>query len=300
MGAFIASSGWRDQDEYARATSNMNVLYKYCEQIGVVKILEELELKLPFVSQVNDPLECLPFFYCPDDKGLIEARYLSVLNQRNLPHPANYKRTLDKLYETGEIQKELAESSLKFQREWNRKNCLLSVSKTARNTVMWAHYADKHKGAVIGIDFDIFFPETQKARGIWLDPVKYSEQRPTINILTDFKGSPEAYLKAIFTKSNEWRYEQEFRAVLAHGDTDFKKLEQQGLACFREFNGKKTWFLRLNPESIKEIIFGLFTEESLKLAIRKLVERPELQHVKLYQTEESETYTLNLIEVTNR
>ena len=79
-------------------------------------------------------------------------------------------------------------------------------------------------------------------------------------------------------------------------------LEQQGLACLKDFNGKKTWFLRLNPESIREIIFGWYAEENLKLAIRKLIERPELQHVKLYQAEEkgSETYTLNLIDIGNQ
>jgi hypothetical protein len=42
----------------------MNVLYKYCDQKGIVKILESLELKLPYISQVNDPLECLPLFRC--------------------------------------------------------------------------------------------------------------------------------------------------------------------------------------------------------------------------------------------
>jgi len=282
-----------------RRMGNMNVLYKYCDQLGAEKILETLELKLPYISQVNDPLECLPFFYCPNDKCLIEERYLSILKQRGLSQPTNYERTLDKLYESGEIQKTLAECSLKFQREWNQKNCLLSVSKTAQNTVMWAHYTDKHHGVVIGIDYDNIFLEGDREFGISMDPIKYSEQRPKINNLTDFNSdSPETFLKAVLTKSIEWQYEQEFRAVFFNAH--LQDLERQGLACLKDFDGKKTWFLRLNPESIREIIFGLFTEESLKLAIRNLIKRPELQHVKLYQAEESETYTLNLVEIKNR
>jgi hypothetical protein len=83
----------------------MNVLYKYCDQLGIIKILGSLELKLPSVSQVNDPLECLPFFYCPNDKAAIEARYLSALKRRNMPPPANYKQILDVQFEKGEIQK---------------------------------------------------------------------------------------------------------------------------------------------------------------------------------------------------
>ena len=272
----------------------MNILYKYCDQLGIVKILETLELKLPYISQVNDPLECLPFFYCPDDKGAIEKRYLSVLKSRNMRPSEDYKQKLEK----GEIHKKLEESSLKLQKDWNRKSCLLSVSKTAKNTVMWAHYADKHKGVVIGIDFDNVFPETNRKRGILMDPVNYSEQRPKINILTDFKGSPKAFLKIVLTKSTEWRYEQEFRTLILN--EELKSLEQQGLVCLKDFNGQKTWFLGLNPESIKEIIFGLYTEKSLKLAIRKLIEKPELQHIKLYQAEEAETYILNLIEIENQ
>jgi len=75
---------------------------------------------------------------------------------------------------------------------------------------------------------------------------------------------------------------------------DDASLKKQDSTCLKDFNGKKTWFLQLNPESIREVVFGLYTEKSLKSAIRKLIEQPELKHVKLYQAEESETYTLNL------
>ena len=266
----------------------MNVLYKYCDQ-RIVEILESLELKLPYISEVNDPLECLPFFYCPDDKLAIEARYLSVLRRRNIPQPAGYKQALNELYEKGEIQRELSDSSRKCQNNWNKKNCVLSVSKTAKNTVMWSHYAEKHKGAVIGIDFDSIFPNN----GIHMDSVNYSEQRPSINILTDFE-TPEAFLITILTKSSDWKYEQEFRTVFSVDALE--GLSERGLASLKDFNSKKTWFLRLNPESIREIVFGLYTEKSLKLAIiRKSIEQSELQHVKLYQAEESKTYVLNLI-----
>ncbi|MCX5637378.1 MAG: DUF2971 domain-containing protein [Planctomycetota bacterium] len=236
----------------------------------------------------------MPVFHCPNVKSAIEAKYLSVCKRRNIPPSADYKQKLNEQFEKSEIQKHLVESQKRCQEEWNqRKSCLLSVSKTAQNTVMWAHYSDKHKGAIIGIDFDEIIPG-----GIWMDHVEYSEQRPKINILTDFEEPPKAFLKTILTKSTEWKYEQEFRAIFL---VDFlEDLQKQGLACLKDFNGKKTWFLLLNPKSIKEIIFGLYAEESLKLAIGKLIERAELQHVKLYQVEESETYTLNLTDLKNR
>ncbi|MGA2070639.1 MAG: DUF2971 domain-containing protein [Sedimentisphaerales bacterium] len=262
----------------------MNVLYKYCEQLGIVKILGSLELKLPNISEVNDPLECLPILYCPKDKDAIEAACIDVFKRRNIDLPVDYKEKIAK----GEIHEILEKSQRELQKEWNQKSYLLSVSKTAQNTVMWAHYADKHKGAVIGIDFDNIFNVKMK-----IDPVDYSELRPKINILSDV--TLEKFRKVLFTKSVDWSYEKEFRVIFL--DDHLKGLEQHGLASFKDFNGKKTWFLRLNPESIREVVFGLYTEESLKSALKKLIERPELQHVKLYQTQESETYTLNLVEI---
>jgi len=277
----------------------MNILYKYCNQEGIVKILEMLEFKLPYISEVNDPLECLPFFYCPDDKTAMKEQWLRTFSQNNISPPVNWEQILNELFERGEIRKKLAESSLKCQKNLNQKSCLLSVSKIAKNTVMWAHYADKHKGAVIGIDFDnVFYEICRITCGLKLNQIEYSEQRPKINILTDFETPPEAFLRTILTKSSEWKYEQEFRTVFSVDALG--NLRKQGLACLKDFNGKKTWFLRLNPESIREVLFGLFTEVSLKQKVRNLIKRPELQHVKLYQAKESETYTLNLVEINNR
>lgn len=270
----------------------MNVLYKYCDQ-RIVKILESLELKLPYISEVNDPLECLPFFYCPDDKSAIEARYLSAIKKRNMRPSADYKQKLNEQFEKGEIQNRLVESQRKLQKDWNqRKGCLLSVSKTAIEPVMWAHYTETHRGTVVGIDFDSIF---YKNKGILMDSVKYSKKRPKINILEEPEGnvSLKSYQNAVMTKSYSWRYEKEFRTIFLVDHLE--RLQRHGLACLKDFNGKKTWFLRLNPKSIRKIVFGLYTEDSLKLDIRKLIERAELQHVGLYQAEESETYVLNLI-----
>ena len=94
------------------------------------------------------------------------------------------------------------------------------------------------------------------------------------------------------TKSNSWKYEKEFRALFFF--EGLEKLQQKGLSCLKDFNDKKTWFLRLNPESIREVIFGLYAEDSLKLAIQNLIKKTELKHIQLYQAKESETYTLGL------
>jgi len=261
----------------------MNVLYKYCDQLGIVKILGSLELKLPYISDVNDPYECLPFIYCPDDKPAMKEQCLRTFKRNGSGPPADWENKLNEMYETGELRKRLEDCMRNHIREENRRNCLLSVSKTANEPVMWAHYAEAHKGAAIGIDFDKLFK---------VHRVKYPEDRhrPRFNLLHEF--TTEKAWEIASTKSVAWSYEKEFRSLF--DDATLRNLAQQGLTCLRDFNGKKTWFLRLNPESIRKVVFGLYTEENLKSAIRMLIERPELQHVKLYQAQESEKYTLNL------
>ena len=268
------------------------ILYKYCDQAGI-GILETRELKLPYILDVNDPLECMPVIYCPEDKSAIKENYLRTCNRNQISPSDNWEQKLNEQYEKGEIQNKLKKSARKSLRDLNETSCLLSVSKTAQDIVMWAHYTEKHKGFAIGIDFDNISPDTNGAPGILMNQVSYSKDRLQMNVLTEDEYE-EVLRKTVSTKSISWIYEEEFRTTFS-----FNYLEgwqQQGLANLKDFNGKKTWFLRLNPESIREIVFGLYTEDSLKLAIKKLIERPELQHVKLYHVEESETYTFNLVE----
>ncbi len=125
-----------------------------------------------------------------------------------------------------------------------------------------------------------------------MESVQYPEdnKRPEISIVPS-----EDWHNILLTKSPDWSYEREWRTVLI--DKQLESFRLQDLARIKYFKGKKTWFLRLNPESIRTVVFGLYTEKSLKSAVRKLIKRPELQHVKkLYQTEESDTYILNLKE----
>ena len=271
-------------------TASMNVLYKYCDQKGIKIILKTLELKLPYISDVNDPYECSPVFDCPDDKAAIEARCLSGLKQNGITPPAGYRQTI----KHDEMRENFIEGAKESLKAINRTSCLLSVSKTARNTVMWAHYTEQHKGAVIGIDFDNVFPDTTMVDGILMHPVNCSKDRLKINVLSD--SMLKEFEKVPFTKSIDWKYEEEFRSVFP---VEFmERLRQINLARLKCFKGKKAWFLKLNPASIREVVFGLDTKDILKSKIRKLKKRQDLRHIELYKAEESETYTLNLSNVT--
>jgi hypothetical protein len=87
-----------------------------------------------------------------------------------------------------------------------------------RSLLMWAHYAGKHYGAVIE-----FTPSQEKDSAFLASKkVKYTNERPVLyataqefvlhGVTMTVDESAKAILdKLIYTKSNDWKYEQEYR-----------------------------------------------------------------------------------------
>lgn len=95
-----------------------------------------------------------------------------------------------------------------MRRHLSGKNGVICMSKNWASPLMWAHYADSHKGVVLGFDVpDKAFYE-----------VDYVKKRPTLtdiglNILDDI--TPDDIKRLIRTKADGWAYEQEYRAYVA-------------------------------------------------------------------------------------
>lgn len=79
--------------------------------------------------------------------------------------------------------------------------CLTEVS---TDLLMWAHYADSHRGICLGFSADD--GPIAQAR-----PVQYQSERPVLNPVR--QTPPEMLSAAIFTKSDHWCYEREWRLL---------------------------------------------------------------------------------------
>lgn len=94
---------------------------------------------------------------------------------------------------------------------------VFSMSKTALEPRMWAHYSDSHRG--ICLEFEIEDTAKSKFR---IGDVEYTTKRPTIlssEVLsipnsTDTVAKTLLYNKMFLTKSNGWAYEQESRLYI--------------------------------------------------------------------------------------
>ena len=86
---------------------------------------------------------------------------------------------------------------------------ILSLSRIHDSLLMWAHYADYHRGFVIGFDEgNAFFKGAEPVSGLQrLSPVEYKEKRPVLSPSTH--NTPHIF----FRKSPEWSYESEWRLI---------------------------------------------------------------------------------------
>ncbi|NOT35828.1 MAG: DUF2971 domain-containing protein [Saprospiraceae bacterium] len=116
--------------------------------------------------------------------------------------------------------------------------------------LMWAHYADSHRGIALKFDVlkddDFFYPSRR---------VVYTQEYPKYNYL---KGKNEVAEKLIFTKSKEWKYEGEIRIIKP-----------------------KSGQYKFNPESLVEITFGCKTSKEDEKTILEIA-RLKYPHIKIF------------------
>jgi hypothetical protein len=144
---------------------------------------------------------------------------------------------------------------------------IFCLSEKNDNLLMWAHYSDNHKGAVIKLKClhgDYALSAAQK--------VIYSNDMPKLtieNIIKDYFSSEQFVVKKIITemlltKSIDWQHESEWRVIL---------LKQNPNA---EFDLRS-----ISAEEIEAVYLGCRISDDDKKEIITII-KEKLQHVKVY------------------
>jgi hypothetical protein len=100
-----------------------------------------------------------------------------------------------------------------FRAEVDAKWGTLCFARGWSNPVLWSHYADRHRGVCLGF-------EVPKQL---LTPVEYTKGRLQLDIEKQLnKATQDAQfgLELMRTKYEDWRYEDELRAIIALNDRD--------------------------------------------------------------------------------
>jgi len=266
------------------------ILYKYLSAHRV-DILREKEIRFTEPALFNDPFESVANItsFGPDSDVLpaILKRFEDIDEEEwervrredridlSLSEFKEYVRqNPDKALE--EFRKTepsaLNDQSRKLYELINNAIGVLSLSEKYDSLLMWAHYADQHRGFVLGFDSssDFFSPIREVGDPICvLEKVKYTKNRPSIKLSQ--ANSQDLFLH----KSEEWVYEAEWRYLRYLVEADSTRMEE----------GKEISLFKVPPSCFAQLILGCRMTAAAKEGFKELLRADaSLTHVGVYQT----------------
>src|SRR5262249_23664427 len=139
----------------------------------------------------------------------------------NIPTEIRKKITLN----DGTLSKVMDYQSHHFESVMSSMCVFLSLSEEALNTTMWSHYADSHRGFVIGFDEKHPYFAARNEFEFGLQKVTYANRRYMLDLQRAANDDDQAFIddfvrNVILTKSDAWAYEKEWRLVRYPKDAD--------------------------------------------------------------------------------
>lgn len=239
-------------------------LYKYVSE-DRIDVLEESLIRFTHPLDWNDPFEMRPYYY---DEEKFKFFHAKVDNKR---------------YYVGEINNFI-----------NSHFVSLSLTESPDDLLMWAFYANNHKGFLIEFDENhLFFKRKNKH----LFKLTYSNIRPLVSTAEIFPLCDKLIQKlqsldfiqkkefqiftSIICKSINWENEKEWRLLSLKKfatkikntnslDNNFNGIEKQSINKGLSKLGDIALF-RFPMTSIKSISFGIKTSSDIKLKICEIL-----------------------------
>ncbi|WP_198160210.1 DUF2971 domain-containing protein [Photobacterium sp. J15] len=227
-------------------------------------IFKHDELYFPLPSALNDPFECQFRLSVGDLKDLdyrARHRVWAYGIQKDLNPKVSaqeYFEYYDSLPEDTHLEftQDIRDDMYKIiDRKWG----IFSLSSESLNVLMWAHYANNHRGFCLEFDSsNDFFGRAWQ--------VKYVNKINCLDILELSEGDA---FNALLTKTDEWSYESEFRVLVNVNN------ELDGLPNVVGNNVAK-----FQPNQLSGIIFGArMSDEDISRVVSWL--GPQHEHVTL-------------------
>jgi hypothetical protein len=220
------------------------------------------ELYFAHPYELNDPFECRPRFISSSettDPALLKAKLRTYLKNQGLSRaqirmlpqrpPEEVARVLGEAYRLPDGEQ--------------RNVQMFCMTTTRDHPLLWAHYANGHRGACVHLDQHyIPFPAAL--------PVHYETDYPVIPILDELPGD-EVYRRVLFVKAKDWKYEGEYRVIRymrsPTGNMDMKWTGQLAQASPSAVIGV-TLGARISPEN-QAAVLDMVKRRSLAVPVWK-------------------------------
>ncbi len=220
--------------------------YKYCNSDGF-DILLNSRLKTTRASEFNDPFD--------------------------LAFGIDFEETGSEKIEPGLTKKWILESIEKTMDSLNEKFGIACFSRCPDIIQMWSHYAENHRGIVIGLEEDEFVGDRAK-----LVEVKYRKDMVMLPYTASIPMS----------KQVEKEYEKRFRIVMGRKESGWSYEEEVRIyAELKEQDKDGNYYVEIPPSSIREIYLGLRSPETSEIIARALKQKKEFRHLKIFKMEKS-------------
>jgi Protein of unknown function (DUF2971) len=225
-------------------------LYKYYGYNGLKKTLENQSVKLSRASDFNDPLD----MFLQEVLGIDEANFAEklkvaffdfiagemdyatlrdspsrdkvvIMNQVLKANPETREKMreqiistpIEEVYNLDEMRR-ANRDALDVLQAFFRNDGVFCSSIDGNNLLMWAHYAERHRGAVLeltpSVEKDSPLLSSKKITYSDVRPVLYRDPADMIRhglAMSVSDSAREMYERLIYTKSLEWSYEKECR-----------------------------------------------------------------------------------------
>lgn len=237
------------------------MIYKYFSNIEfVLSTLKDSQLWFSKVEDFNDPFEWdVPYKI---DVSKNENQIIKhIRDNSNLKHETYIKTKIDfYLSNPSKLEEEL-NKTLAYRKD--KGVCCFTKEENLTNILLWSHYADNHKGIVLGLDENLMEISHSldwfNGRHItkpWIKDVQYTNEYRSIN---PFDNERPTLKDVEFIKSTVWENEKEVRLV-------------SPLFGLHNFNASNC---------LKEIVFGVKTPEINKSLITNLLKDNILHGMKI-------------------
>ena len=179
-------------------------LHKFMSTERGLKFLEDRTLRFTQPAFLNDPYEC----HLTLDREAVKS--LKEEFQEGYKRHFKDKSDSEVLERTEAHELSIIENALSTYRKIRNDLGVLSLTEDPFNLLMWAHYADEHRGLVVELDYShpsLNIPGKGGDEFAGLFAVNYTTEKicgvPT----------PDNVIDTLLTKSLEWAYEKEWRFV---------------------------------------------------------------------------------------
>lgn len=186
------------------------LLYKFrglSKRHRIESIFRTHTLYWPAISELNDPFESKPRIVAPPirsalDKRKAEGSVFELFRRQGMSRDEAKARSKAASL-PGFLEKRAIEMTRKIPPALGAYR-IYSLAGNCQSILLWSHYAEAHTGICLGFS-------THKTDFGEAMEVYYSKNLATVDL---FDREHETNLRAMaLTKSDEWRYEQEFRLV---------------------------------------------------------------------------------------